>query len=178
MAEPKIVACQPGFKIDNYEAAVEHYVDWLGFNLDWEWRAEPGAPVILSVTRDELSLFLNEEEGPAGIWLRVSVVGLPALVDEWNSKRPDAVELILEQPFELPTAYIADPFGNGLALQELQTEASLKEQEIKVAEVLEYLVANHEGDDAWPTPERIAEQCEVSLGIASEALNAFADKRH
>ncbi len=32
----RILSVTPSFKIDSYEEAVDHYVDWLGFNLDWD----------------------------------------------------------------------------------------------------------------------------------------------
>lgn len=171
--KPRIESCQPAFKISGYDQAVAHYVDWLGFNLDWEWRAEPDAPVIISVSRDNLSLFLNEEEAAEGVWLRVSVVGLEQLVAEWNKRRPEAVELILEQPYEIPTAYIADPFGNGLALQELQTDAIREARQQQVQAALEYLQASFSDASDLPTSEALAEFCGCSSGVVSQALGAF-----
>ena len=122
-SEPaRILGCNPSFIIGSYESAVDHYVKWLGFTLDWEWRAEPDQPVIMSVTRDGLSLFLNEADEPSATTLRVRVSNLQALADEWNEKRPGTVDVFLEQPFEIPTVYVRDPFGNMMAMQQPQTE--------------------------------------------------------
>jgi hypothetical protein len=38
MEESKLERMVPVFGVSSYEAAVEHYIDWLGFTLDWEWR--------------------------------------------------------------------------------------------------------------------------------------------
>ena len=70
--EPRFIGCRPAFRIHDSEQAIAHYVDWLGFNLDFEWRAEHGAPTIMSVSRDSLSLFLNEDAPVSEkSWLRV-----------------------------------------------------------------------------------------------------------
>lgn len=70
--------------------AVAHYVDWLGFNLDWEWREAPGRSVIMAISHDGVSLMLNEDdERSVGSWLTLSVTHLQALADEWNPKRPN-----------------------------------------------------------------------------------------
>ena len=167
----KIVSCQPAFRIGSYAEAVAHYVDWLGFNLDWEWRSEPDAPVIVSVSRDNLSLFLNEQEAASNVWLRVSVVGLQGMVDEWNERRPDSIELILEQPYELPTAYVADPFGNGLAFQELQTEQIKLEHDLQVERAAAFLEQHH--DKRLLSSEALAGECGCTLGVAGEAIAIF-----
>jgi hypothetical protein len=48
----------PSVKIDSVEAVVAHYVEWSGFNLDWAYRSKTNKPVIMSISRDNLSLFL------------------------------------------------------------------------------------------------------------------------
>lgn len=48
--------------------------------------------------------------------LRVQVSNIEGIADEWNEKRPGAVKVFLEQPYEIPTAFIKDPFGNVMAL--------------------------------------------------------------
>ncbi len=173
MTAPRIVGCQPSFKIDDYDQAVAHYVEWLGFNLDWEWRSEPGAPVIISVSRDGLSLFLSEAETTSGMWLRVSVAGLEAMFAEWDQRKPGAASLVLEQPYELPTVYLEDPFGNGMALQEAETDQMKSEREEKTLEVLAYLREKCGDADEMPGPDELSKICRCSSGIASDALARF-----
>jgi hypothetical protein len=79
---PTILGCIPSFKIDSYEAAVAHYIEWLGFNLDWEWRSEANKPVIMSISRDNLSLFLSEAGEQFPTVLRVQVSNLVGLIGE------------------------------------------------------------------------------------------------
>ncbi|MDK1023881.1 MAG: hypothetical protein QGD92_06575 [Gammaproteobacteria bacterium] len=40
MTKPKIMEIVPVLGIGSYDEAVAHYVDWLGFDLDREWREE------------------------------------------------------------------------------------------------------------------------------------------
>lgn len=173
---PTILGCQPSFHIDSYEAAVAHYVDWLGFNLDWEWRAEPNQPVIMSVTRDGLSLFLNEAGDEAtGTTLRVQVLNLEGIANEWNEKRPGAVEVFLEQPYEIPTAYVKDPFGNVLALQQPQSEEEAAAKRATSERIRHYLKGLVDSGSARPTPKEIVRNFGGSLGIASEVLAEFTE---
>ena len=173
---PTILGCTPAFNIDSYEAAVAHYVDWLGFNLDWEWRDEPDQPVIMSVTRDGLSLFLIEEDdGTAGTTLRVYVSNLKGLVEEWNQKRPDMVKLLLEQPYEIPTAFVKDPFGNVLALEQPQSEEEAVAKKATAERIRQYLKGLVDSGSARPTPKEIVRRVGGSLGIASEVLGEFKE---
>jgi catechol 2,3-dioxygenase-like lactoylglutathione lyase family enzyme len=171
---PIILGAIPSFKINSYEEAVAHYVDWLGFHIDWEWRAEPGQPVIMSVSRDNLSLFLNEAgDGPTELELRVQVSNLQGLADEWNQRRPGSVEVFMEQPYEIPTAYVRDPFGNMLALQQPQTEADRNRRKVNADRVRDYLGGLQQAGSPRPTPQQIVDEVGGSLGVASEVLGDF-----
>lgn len=171
---PTILGATPSFTIDSYEGAVSHYIEWLGFNLDWEWRAEPGQPVIMSVSRDNLSLFLNEAGGvPTGLTLRVQVSDLQGLVDEWNQRGPGSVEVLVEQPYEIPTAYVSDPFGNVLALQQPQTGDDAARRRANADRARDYLDGLHRAGSPRPTPQQIVDEVGGSLGVASEVLGDF-----
>lgn len=43
--------------------AEEFYVDWLGFQSDWQHRFEDDAPVYWQVSKDTLTLHLTEHHG-------------------------------------------------------------------------------------------------------------------
>ena len=172
----KFLSWTPSFKIGSYESAVDHYVDWLGFNLDWEWRAEPDQPVIMAISRDGLSLFLNEGgDGPSATTLRASVSNLRSLADEWNEKRPGSVEVFLEPPYEIPTAYIRDPFGNMLAIQQPQTEEEAAKRATDIERVREQLRQQLSANSSRPTANELVEELGVSMGIAIEVLNESWD---
>ena len=47
--------------IHSYTAAVAHYVDRLGFKIDGEWRQAKGQPVLMEVSRDDVTIGLGED---------------------------------------------------------------------------------------------------------------------
>ena len=42
----------PIFRIFDYEKAVEFYVTWLGFKIDWEHKFDEESPLYIQVSRD------------------------------------------------------------------------------------------------------------------------------
>ena len=79
----------PSFCIKSYGEAVRFYVDWLGFKIDWEWRAG-SENVYIQISRDELYLHLSEQpEGSFRSNCVADVDDVAALFAEWKAKRPD-----------------------------------------------------------------------------------------
>lgn len=68
--------------------AREFYVDWLGFEVDWEHRFEPGAPLFMQVSRGDCVLNLSEHHGDAtpGSTVRIRVDELEAFHAELQSR--------------------------------------------------------------------------------------------
>lgn len=66
----------PILRIFDIEKAKEFYVQFLGFNVDWEHRFAEGMPVYLQVSRANLVLHLSEHHGdcsPGGtVFVRAS----------------------------------------------------------------------------------------------------------
>ena len=111
--QSNIKSWYPVFGVRSYAKAVDYYVDWLGFNLDWEWREAPGQPAIVSISREGINIGLNESEDAAtGAWLIVAVADVQALAEEWNGRRPGSVEVVSGVPYEGYVIYLKDPFGN------------------------------------------------------------------
>src|SRR3954468_19478715 len=54
---------KPVLRIFDYERAVQHYIYWLGFQIDWEHRFEEGTPVYMQVSRNDIVLHLSEHSG-------------------------------------------------------------------------------------------------------------------
>lgn len=81
----------PILPIDDYNEAKAYYVDWLGFQVDWEFRFEPTFPVYMQISRDGLVLHLTEHKGgnPGRAMCHMDVDDLDALVAEWKSRRLD-----------------------------------------------------------------------------------------
>lgn len=111
----------PIFRIFDYEKALEHYVGWMGFKIDWEYKPE-GSPKYLQISLGTLSLHLTEHHGDCTPGSRVYVENFPdlpayhaqLLAREYKFSRPG-----LETPFydeNLWEVTTGDPFGNRLTL--------------------------------------------------------------
>ncbi len=55
----------PILRIFDVSKAREFYVDFLGFQVDWEHRFEEGLPLYMQVSRGNLVLHLSEHHGDA-----------------------------------------------------------------------------------------------------------------
>lgn len=106
----------PVFRIFDYLKAIEFYIDWLGFHIDWEDQTGKG-PVYLQVSRGDVVLHLSghHADSTPGSKARAEVRGLPAYHHHLVGKN---------YPYMRPTlgpAYwnnrvlemeVTDPFGN------------------------------------------------------------------
>ncbi len=91
---PVLYPFRPVLRIGSYKEALDHYADWLGFRLEWDWREAPGQPVIAAFSRDGVEFMVNEYPDTLGpIELHLNVKNLDALVEEWNVRRPGAAEV-------------------------------------------------------------------------------------
>jgi catechol 2,3-dioxygenase-like lactoylglutathione lyase family enzyme len=52
----------PMLRIFNYAKALEFYVNWLGFKIDWEDKPS-SAPMYLQISKDDIMLHLTEHHG-------------------------------------------------------------------------------------------------------------------
>jgi len=177
--KPKITEIVPVFGIKSYEEAIAHYVDWLGFNLDWEWREAPGRPVIMAISRDGASLMLNEgDELSVGSWLTLRVTDLHALADEWNSRRPNSVLVAVQPPYDIPSIFLTDPFGNRM---DFQQPVSAEEEEVRkrrASQMRDYIGQLLAGGNPCPTPEEVVEAIGRPLGLAMDILCEFPEYEH
>ena len=53
----------PLLRIFNLTKAEEFYIQWLGFQSDWQHRFEENAPVYWQISKDNLTLHLTEHHG-------------------------------------------------------------------------------------------------------------------
>ena len=171
---PVLQPLRPSVKVGDYQQAVEHYVNWLGFNLDWDWREAPGQPTIAAVSRDDVSFFLNESPASLGpISIHLNVKNLEALVAEWNTRRPGAAKILIGQPYEFPVVTIVDPWGNVFDF-EGQNEATEQQRRNKVFPIMkQYIQDQLDAGRGFPTPEEVRDVVGPPLGVAIEALNEF-----
>jgi catechol 2,3-dioxygenase-like lactoylglutathione lyase family enzyme len=70
----------PIFRVADLTASIEHYVEVLGFKVEWEF---PG--VFASVRRDRCTLFLSQgDQGHVGGWTWIGVTDAGALAEEFR----------------------------------------------------------------------------------------------
>ncbi len=107
----------PILRIFDESKAPEFYVDFLGFQVDWEHRFAAGMPLYLQVSRGGCVLHLSEHHGDAcpGAAMRIETDSLDALHQELEQKdygfaRP-AIEVM---PWDSRDMSVRDPFGNRL----------------------------------------------------------------
>lgn len=114
MAAGKII---PILRMFDEAKAREFYVGFLGFQVDWEHRFEPGLPLYLQVSSGECVIHLSEHHGDCcpGAALRIAMPELDAyqqalLAKQYGNARPG----IQDMPWGSREMAIADPFGNRL----------------------------------------------------------------
>lgn len=107
----------PILRIFDETKALEFYVEFLGFKIDWQHRFEVNFPLYLQVSRGECVLHLSEHYGDAtpGSALRIETDELEVfqqqlLAKEYSFARPQ----IQAMPWGSQDMAISDPFGNRL----------------------------------------------------------------
>ncbi|WP_166349138.1 glyoxalase superfamily protein [Phytoactinopolyspora limicola] len=115
----------PIVRIFSVDKAMEFYVDFLGFTLEWEHRFEPGLPLYAQVSRSGLTLHLSEHHGDAspGSNVFVRMTGIDSfhrelLAKKYSYGRPG----IEEAPWDARVLNVHDPFGNSLRFSEANSE--------------------------------------------------------
>lgn len=173
---PQITGMVPVFGIRSYEEAVAHYVDWLGFNLDWEWREAPGRRVIMAISRDGVSLMLNEDDESAiGSWLTLNVTNLYALADEWNDRRHHSVTVAIEPPYDIPSIFLTDPFGNRMDFQQPISAEEKEARKHRASLMRDYIRQRLADGNSCPTPQEVVDAIGRPLGLAMDILCEFPE---
>lgn len=117
----------PILRMFNYAKAVEFYVNWLGFTINWEHRFEPTAPLYMEVVREGITLHLTEHHGDATPGSRVSVecTGLKEFHQQLLEKNYPYNRPGLEETFYGTWCVeVIDPFGNRLTFNEPKNQAT------------------------------------------------------
>jgi hypothetical protein len=159
--------------IHSYEAAVAHYVDWLGFKIDWEWRQAEGQPVLMVVSRDDVTIGLGEDHtGKPSAQLGIDVSDYPELMKEWIARLPeqyvgqsetnDPGSVVITNAIgnsvvriQFDQIRIRDPFGNILVIHPTRTPAKIAEHEANMVKVREYVQQRRDGGHEFPTIDEL-----------------------
>ena len=115
--KPTIDNIVPVLSVGSYEETVSHYVEWLGFNVDWEYR-EQQLPFVISITRDGFSFMLAESETSTGSWTTIYVSDSEAMSEELNSRRSNSVKIELYPPNDIAQIHVIDPWKNLLVFEQ------------------------------------------------------------
>ena len=176
MAERNFQSWHPVLGVRSMEEALDYYVNWLGFQLDGEWEEAPGDPKLAWVSRDGMELALNEyPDAPSNAWLNIKVADARALADEWNERRPGAVEVISGAPYEFPVIYLTDPFGNRIHIQQPLTKEEEAVRRARIPEMRDFIRQRLAKGKPVPSPDEIVAAVGPSVGIAIEILNEFPE---
>ncbi|NQD95351.1 VOC family protein [Pseudomonas sp. CrR25] len=113
----KFSSTTPILRIFDEAKARAFYLEFLGFQVDWQHRFEEGLPLYLQVSRDGCVLHLSEHHGDCcpGAALRIETDDLQALQQELLAKNYGYARPGIEQmPWGSLDMPIGDPFGNRL----------------------------------------------------------------
>ncbi|HZY18443.1 MAG TPA: glyoxalase superfamily protein [Ramlibacter sp.] len=116
----------PILRIFDEAKAREFYVEFLGFQVDWEHRFEPQLPLYLQVSRAGCVLHLSEHHGDCspGAALRIGTDTLDELHAELTGKAYRYARPSIEaQPWGRELS-VRDPFGNRLVFTSVDEPAS------------------------------------------------------
>ena len=116
----------PHLRILDYDKAVAFYVDVLGFEIDFEWRHEPGFPVYMGIRRGTLYAHLSEYEasGPPGQGrgMTLSVDDVGTWYEALKQREISIEREILAQPWGSTDFIVHDPFGNSIVVTSATSE--------------------------------------------------------
>lgn len=117
----------PVLRLFDEAKAIEFYVDFLGFQIDWRHRFDDRAPLYLQLSRAGLILHLSEHHGDScpGSTVLVPTSGLRSLQQELSARdyryAPPQIE---RTPWGTDVMELTDPFGNRLRFSEQVEDAS------------------------------------------------------
>ena len=111
-------AVVPTLRISDYERSRRFYVDGMGFQVDWEWRHQPGLPVFLQLSRAGMRLYLSQHEGdcPPGGLVHIYVTDVDAWQRELLTRGILAEHAPVDQPWGNREMRVLDPDGNKLQI--------------------------------------------------------------
>ncbi len=109
--------------IYDYDKAIEFYINWLSFKIDWENKPN-NTPVYIQISRGNLAMHLSEHYGDStpgsGVYIE-NFEGLRKYHDEISAKDYKYCKPGLQKPLlkAKPLCMdIIDPFGNRLSFNE------------------------------------------------------------
>ncbi len=115
----------PVLRIFDVSKALEFYVDWLGFEVDWAHPNLEESPVYIQIARDQVVLHLSEHYGDCcpGSLVNIYTPNLEGYLEELKSQPYTYYNPSIDvTPWNLKQIMITDPFGNRLNFNERTSE--------------------------------------------------------
>ncbi len=113
----------PIFRIFDYDKAIEFYINWLGFKIDWEDKPAH-TPVYMQISLGDIVLHLTEHHGDCSPGARAYIGSFEGLRNyhrqlldkQYKYNKPG----IGQAPWDRETLCmgVIDPFGNRLSFNE------------------------------------------------------------
>ena len=117
----------PVLRIFDYAKAIEFYVGWLGFAIQWEHEFEPGTPKYIEVKRDDIVFHLSEHhgDGTPGTHVFIWCQGVKEYHAELIGKKYKYNKPGLEETFYGAWSFVVnDPFNNKISFNEKKSGSS------------------------------------------------------
>lgn len=113
----------PIIRIFDVAKAKEFYIDWLGFEIEWEHQFEPETPFYISIKKDNIQLHLSEHHGDSvpGVTIFLVCTGIEkfhASLKPYKFYRPSVEKTF----YHTKQMVVQDPFGNKLSFNEYVNE--------------------------------------------------------
>jgi uncharacterized glyoxalase superfamily protein PhnB len=111
----------PILRIFDYQKAIEFYVDWLEFKINWEHTFDENTPMYLEIEKDGLIIHLSEHhgDGTPGTNVFVWCSGVEEFHKEIINKKYKYNKPGLEKTFYGSLAVtVIDPFHNQVIFNE------------------------------------------------------------
>ena len=111
----------PMLRIFDYNKAIEFYIDWLGFKINFEHTFHEGAPKYIEVERDGIIFHLSEHhgDGTPGTHVFIWCDGVKDYHTELINKKYKYNRPGIEETFYGALAFtVNDPFNNKISFNE------------------------------------------------------------
>lgn len=110
----------PTFRILDYDRAIEFYIDFLGFTIDWEHRFGPTEPVYMQISKNHLTLHLSENKRfQTNVITFVDTKGIELFHKELVERNTaKSIPDVSKTDWQTLQMEIEDPFGNLLRFNE------------------------------------------------------------
>ncbi len=111
----------PMLRIFDYNKAVEFYIDWLGFKINFEHTFHEGAPVYIEVEKDGIVFHLSEHhgDGTPGSHVFIWCTGVKEYHEELINKKYKYNRPGIEETFYGSLTFIVnDPFNNKISFNQ------------------------------------------------------------